>query len=58
MKKYEYRVIDHAMFDPYEIELMNSMGAKGWEIIRILDPRAWENSDGLYTRIYYKREQE
>ena len=52
---FEYRVIDHDMFDEDEIRTMNSMGSKGWEIIRILDPMKWLNSDGMYVRIYYKR---
>jgi hypothetical protein len=52
---FEYRVIDHDMFDEDEIQLMNSMGSKGWEIIRILDPMKWLNSDGMFVRIYYKR---
>jgi hypothetical protein len=52
---FEYRVIDHDMFDEDEIQLMNSMGSKGWEIIRILDPMKWLNSEGMFVRIYYKR---
>lgn len=52
---FEYRVVDHDMFDQDEISLMNNMGAKGWEIIRILDPMNWLNSDGKFIRIYYKR---
>jgi hypothetical protein len=31
------------------------MGSKGWEIIRILEPMKWQNSDGMFIRIYYKR---
>jgi hypothetical protein len=52
---FEYRVIDHDMFDEDEIQLMNSMGSKGWEIIKILDPMKWLNSEGMFVRIYYKR---
>ena len=52
---FEYRVIDHDMFDEDEIQTMNSMGSKGWEIIRILEPMEWLNSDGMFVRIYYKR---
>lgn len=52
---FEYRVIDHDMFDEDEIRTMNSMGSKGWEIIRILEPMKWLNSDGMFVRIYYKR---
>jgi len=52
---FQYRVIDHNMFDEDEILTMNSMGSKGWEIIRILDPMKWLNDDGMFVRIYYKR---
>lgn len=55
-KTFEYRVIDHDMIDEDEVHTMNSMGSKGWEIIRILDPMKWMNSDGMFIRIYYKRE--
>lgn len=58
MKTFEYRVIDHAMFDKDEIHLMNSMGEKGWEIIRILEPIEWLNEGGKFIRIYYKREKQ
>lgn len=53
-RTFEYRVIDHDMFDEDEIRTMNSMGSKGWEIIRILEPMKWLNSDGMFVRIYYK----
>ena len=57
MKTFEYRVIDHTMFDEDEIQLMNSMGRKGWEVMRILDPMDFINpNDGKFIRIYYKRE--
>jgi hypothetical protein len=52
---FEYRVIDHDMFDEHEIGLMNSMGLKGWEIFRILEPINWKESEGKFTRTYYKR---
>lgn len=52
---FEYRVINHDMFDEDEIQTLNSMGSKGWEIIRILDPMKWLNSEGMFVRIYYKR---
>ena len=55
-RTFEYRVIDHNMFDEDEIRTMNSMGSKGWEIIRILEPMKWINTDGMFVRIYYKRE--
>ena len=55
---FEYRVIDHDMFDEDEIQTMNSMGSKGWEIIKILDPMKWLNSNGMFVRIYYKREKQ
>lgn len=57
-RTFEYRVIDHDMFDEDEIRTMNSMGSKGWEIIRILEPMKWLNSDGMFVRIYYKREKQ
>ena len=57
-RTFEYRVIDHDMFDENEIQTMNSMGSKGWEIIRILEPMKWLNSDGMFVRIYYKREKQ
>ena len=57
-RAFEYRVIDHDMFDEDEIRTMNSMGSKGWEIIRILEPMKWQNSDGMFVRIYYKREKQ
>ena len=56
MKTFEYRVLDHYMFDDEEVKKMNEMGLKGWGIIRILDPMKWTNSDGMFVRIYYKRE--
>ena len=31
-RTFEYRVIDHDMFNEDEIQTMNSMGSKGWEI--------------------------
>lgn len=55
-RTFVYRMIDHDMFDEDEIRTMNSMGEKGWEIIRILEPMKWINSDGMFVRIYYKRE--
>ena len=58
IRTFEYRVIDHDMFDEDEIRTMNSMGSKGWEIIRILEPIKWCNSDGMFVRIYYKREKQ
>ena len=57
-RTYEYRVIDHDMFDEDEIRTMNSMGSNGWEIIRILEPMKWLNSDGMFVRIFYKREKQ
>ena len=57
-RAFEYRVIDHDMFDEDEIQTINSMGSKGWEIIRILEPMKWLNSDGMFVRIYYKREKQ
>ncbi len=54
---YEYRVIDHDMFDEDETSLINHMGSNGWEIIRILDPMNYiDPDDGKFIRIYYKRE--
>jgi hypothetical protein len=53
--RWEYRMIDHDMFDedmPCEI---NRMGERGWEIFRILDPIPWVNNDGMFIRIFYKR---
>jgi len=55
-RTFEYRIIDHDMFDEGDTALINTMGSKGWEIIKILDPIKWLNSDGMFTRIYYKRE--
>ena len=57
-RTFEYRVIDHDMFDENEIQTMNAMGSKGWEIIRILEPMKWLNIDGMFVRIYYKREKQ
>ena len=57
-RTFEYRMIDHDMFDIDELQLMNSMGSKGWEIIRILEPMKWINSDGMFVRIYYKRDKQ
>jgi hypothetical protein len=57
-RTFEYRVIDHDMFDEDEIPTMNSMGSKGWEIIRVLEPMKWLNNDGMFVRIYYKREKQ
>lgn len=57
-RTFEYRVIDHDMFDEDEIRTMNSMGSKGWKIIRILEPMKWLNRDGMFVRIYYKREKQ
>lgn len=55
---FEYRIIDHNMFDEDEMQIMNSMGSNGWEIVRVLDPMKYINSDGLFIRIYYKREKQ
>lgn len=55
-RTFEYRVIEHDMFDEDEIQTMNAMGSKGWEIIRIFEPMKWVNADGMFVRIYYKRE--
>lgn len=57
-RTFEYRMIDHDMFDIDELQLMNSMGSNGWEIIRILEPMKWINSDGMFVRIFYKREKQ
>lgn len=57
-RTFEYRVVDHDMFEEHEIRTMNSMSSKGWEIIRILEPMKWLNSDGMFVRIYYKREKQ
>ena len=54
-KTFEYRVIDHTEYDKDEVNLMNSMGQKGWEIIKILEPKQWANGGGNYIRIYYRR---
>lgn len=56
VEQFEYRVIDHDVFEYEEINTMNYMGSKGWEIIRILDPMKWKDSDGYFIRIYYKRQ--
>jgi hypothetical protein len=53
--KYEYRIIDHDMFDEEERTIINTMGKKGWEIIRILDPMKYIDSEGFFIRIYYKK---
>lgn len=55
-KQFEYRIVDHTMFDEDEIQTMNFMGSKGWEIIRILEPMKYFNSDNLFVRVFYKRE--
>jgi hypothetical protein len=57
-RAYEYRMVDHDMFDENEIWTMNNLGAYGWEIIRILEPMKYLNSEGMFVRIYYKREKE
>ena len=57
-RTFEYRVIDHDMFDENEIQTMNAMGSKGWEITGILEPMKWRYSDGMFVRIYYKREKQ
>lgn len=54
--RWEYRMIDHDMFDEDTPREINSMGERGWEIIRILDPIKWINSEGFFIRIFYKRE--
>jgi hypothetical protein len=54
--KYEYRIIDHDVFDESEKTLINNMGKKGWEIIRILDPIKYIDSEGFFIRIYYRME--
>lgn len=53
----EYRMIDHDMFDETMIEEINGLTKRGWKIIRILDPMKWLNSDGMFIRIFYEREQ-
>lgn len=55
-KTYEYKYIDHDMFTENSIVEMNQMGENGWDIIRILDPMKYLNSEGEFIRIYYKRE--
>lgn len=55
MKTYEYRVIDHPTFDINVMDLMNHLGSEGWKIIKISEPMKYLNSDGLFTRIYYRR---
>lgn len=55
-RSFEYRMIDYDMFDESQIESMNYMGSKGWEIIRILEPMKYLNSEELFVRIFYKRE--
>jgi hypothetical protein len=55
--KIEYRMIDHNMFDEDMIREINSMGEKGWKVIRILDPMKWLNSNGMFIRVFYEREQ-
>lgn len=56
MTNFEYRYIDHDMFDFDETATMNHMGSKGWRIIRVLDPMKYLNSEGMFIRIYYERE--
>ena len=53
--KYEYRVVDYDMFDGEMADGMNYMGDKGWDVIRILDPMSYVNSEGMFIRIFYKR---
>ena len=50
-------MIDHDMFDETMIEEINGLTRRGWKIIRILDPMKWLNSDGMFIRIFYEREQ-
>ena len=57
-RTFEYRVIDHDMFNEEEIRIMNSMGSEGWEIIKIFERMKWLNSDGMFVRIYYKRDKQ
>jgi hypothetical protein len=58
MKNLEYRMLDHEMFDGNMIREINMMASKGWKIIRILDPIKWEDSEGMFIRIFYEREKQ
>lgn len=55
--KFEYRVIYHQSNGDFqeEINMMNYMGDKGWEIIKVDDPKPYTESEGEYVRIFYKR---
>lgn len=52
---FEYRMIDHDMFDKDMIIEINSLANRGWKIVRILDPMNWSGSDGMFIRIFYER---
>lgn len=53
--KIEYRVIDLDMFDGEMSEVLNSMGEKGWEVVKFFEPMKYTNSDGMFVRVIFKR---
>ena len=56
--KIEYRVIDLDMFGGEMPEVLNSMGQKGWEVVKFFEPMKYVNSDGMFVRIIFKRLQQ
>ena len=53
--KIEYRVIDLDMFDGEMSEVLNSMGEKGWEVVKFFESMKYTNSDGMFVRVIFKR---
>jgi hypothetical protein len=56
--KIEYRAIDLDMFDGEMSDVLNSMGQKGWEVVKFFEPMKYVNSDGMFVRIIFKRLQQ
>lgn len=53
--KIEYRVIDLDMFGGEMPEVLNSMGEKGWDVVKFFEPMKYANSDGMFVRVIFKR---
>ena len=53
--KIEYRVIDLDMFDGGMSDVLNSMGQKGWDVVKFFEPMKYANSDGMFVRVIFKR---
>lgn len=55
--KFEYKMIEHNVFNGDITREMNSMGKKGWRVIRMFDPIRHFDTGVVFIRVFYERKQ-